>query len=74
MKCDNEYVLYDGKCLSYSFVAVYNTTSNNQNLQLLSLDTNYIETVIIDQKKVEPKNKLFNIRKWVSYSLFFFKK
>ena len=56
LKCDNEYVLYDGKCLSYSFVAVYNTTSNNQNLQLLSLDTNYIETVILDQKKVEPKN------------------
>ena len=56
MKCDNEYVLYDGKCLAFSFVAVYNTTSDNQNLQLLSLDTNYIETVILDQKKVEPKN------------------
>ena len=35
LKCDNEYALYEGKCLAYSFMAIYKTSSNNQKIKLI---------------------------------------
>ena len=48
MKCDNEYTLYEGKCLAYSLVAVYKTTYDNQVINLIGIDNYYIDKIIID--------------------------
>ena len=73
LRCDNEYVLYGGKCLSYSFEAVYYTTSNNQNLQLISLDSYFIDAIILDGKSIEPENKSLIEEKGYHTAYFFLK-
>ena len=34
LKCDNEYILYEGKCLAYSFVAIYISTSKKSDFTI----------------------------------------
>ena len=53
LKCDFEYVLYEGKCLAYSFVAIYYSYSSNDELKLINLDSNYIEKYILDDEMID---------------------
>jgi len=56
LKCDEEYVLYDGNCYAYSFVAEYDIGSNNQNLKLINLNSDYIEYIITGNKMTKNTN------------------
>ena len=51
-KCDDEYLLYQGKCYTYSIGAEYFTDRDNQNIKLINIDRNYIDKIIIDDKMI----------------------
>ena len=53
LKCNQEYILYEGKCLAFDFVAVYKSFSSEQTLKLTSLNSYYIDKIIIDDDMIE---------------------
>ena len=75
LKCDNEYVLYEGKCYAYSFSSIYFTSEDNKNITLY-LEGKYIEKIIIDDTIYKPNNKDFpinvNIQFKGNHTAFFF--
>ena len=73
-KCKNDYVLYKRKCYAYSFEAVYFTNEENQEIQLINLDKNYIEKIIIDDEIVNASKPYTNItiKKEGNHKAYFF--
>ena len=58
LKCDIGYILKEGKCHEYNFKAVYFTSTDNQNLKLISLSSDYIDQIVIDNITISVKSDL----------------
>ena len=48
LKCDDEYIIQEGKCIAYSFKAVYLTSIYNIPIRLINLEKNFIVKIYID--------------------------
>ena len=70
--CNLGYTLENGKCiLYYSFKAVYQTISENEQIQLINIDyVDYIITMIVDNIYVAP-NYVYTFENEGNHSVYF---
>ena len=57
--CKNEYILKDGKCYNYSFVANYSTVTENQTINLINMNIIFISEIIYEGKNINETKFLF---------------
>ena len=63
VKCNDDFFLIEGRCITYSISAIYYTKEDNQKIQLISLNKKYIANIILDNEIIEGliKNIYFEI-------------
>ena len=72
--CKEDYILFNGRCHGYSFMAEYLTNEDNQTIKLINLNKNYIEKIIINEetKNASDKETYINIGKKGYHKAYYF--
>ena len=73
LKCESEYIVYEGKCYAYSFETIYHIMYNNITLHLINLDPYYIDKILVEDKLVQSTNNYTFITNG-HYRIYFFLK
>ena len=59
LKCSDEYIIFENKCISYSIEASYYTDEDNLNVKLINLNILYIDKIIFDGEILSSYNNTF---------------